>query len=216
MHERLRSLVSKNAILPWLLVLWNILNHLSTLDFVVSKREYMLKAWMYLQNHDRWYLLIGFLWLGALVLWPKRKAQSSAVAGIAQLGGQVRTPRITQEPAPIVEISSPTNGAEVLLFSPVNGTVSPPDRPLQVLVHAANGLWYLQGKPKVEGPKWSVVCQFGEKYKLGNSYEVVAIYGEKITQPTLQFLPEHAVKSNFVHVRRTHAEPRPSEAITKP
>jgi membrane protein implicated in regulation of membrane protease activity len=112
----------------------------------------------------------------------------------------------TAEPEPSAEILVPLNYAEVGLKRTVSGTVRPPNAKVQVFVLAGDGFW-LQGKAghaAVDGPTWTAECQFGNAYiGLGSNYQIVATVNTDIKDRRIPALPEGAVKSNAIHVRRT-------------
>ena len=103
-----------------------------------------------------------------------------------------------------VEILAPLDGAEVGLRRKVKGSVRHPNSKVQVLVHAANDMWYLQGQPQVDGSTWNVECWFGNiNSGAGEDYQVIAIADGNIKDKFLPRLPEVGTKSNVIKVRRT-------------
>lgn len=102
------------------------------------------------------------------------------------------------------EILTPLNFAEVGLRRTVSGSVRPPHAKVQVLVHAGDGRWYLQGPVKVDGSVWSVECQFGNAdMGVGGNYQVIAIAEGNIKDDRMSILPEVGAKSGIIKVRRT-------------
>ena len=103
-----------------------------------------------------------------------------------------------------LEILTPLNNTQVGLRRVVSGSIQPPQSQVQVLVHAEDDRWYLQGPVKVDDSAWSVECRFGNIEKgLGEKYQIVAITGGKVKDAHLSVLPEIGTKSPIVTVRRT-------------
>jgi hypothetical protein len=100
-------------------------------------------------------------------------------------------------------IATPIEGEAVGLHQYVRGYVFPPNSDLQVLVYAGDGRWYLQPDVEVEGYRWSVECQFGNKQSRdGGTYKLIAALGDQLTEERYKTLPEGLIQSNLVKVRR--------------
>jgi len=104
-----------------------------------------------------------------------------------------------------VQILSPLDQGDVGKWHVVRGSVYRPNGDVQVLVHAGDGWWYLQGQAKVEGFAWSRECKFGiDTPGSGGSYKVVAILGTPVRESRIRELPSDVPKSEEISVRRTH------------
>ena len=195
MSDRLRSLKKAWAIPGWLLLVWKALNQASTAQFAFTSLGRPLKSFGIFLATSQWAgWVLGFGWLTVVVMLSERQKD----------GGSPPGQPINQAPIPKVEILTPINNNAVGLYAVVSGTVSPPDRPVQVLVYSGNNRWYLQGDVKVYGNSWRVRCQFGNPGESGGTYGIVAIYGKEIEEKRLQYLPEKLPRSSTVTVLRTH------------
>ena len=106
--------------------------------------------------------------------------------------------------APYLEILTPLDHAEVGLWREVHGSVRTPNSKVQLLVHAGDDWWYLQGDAEVDGQSWSKKCKFGlDKPNYGGDYTIIALLGQPVRDSRVRDLPD-VLRSNEIKVRRTH------------
>ncbi len=104
---------------------------------------------------------------------------------------------------PRIEILDPREGNAVEFRQTVRGTVRPLGTPLQLLL-LAGGNWYPQWSVKMDGERWTAMCQFGSQgSKAGGRYRLMAISGARIEKATPENgLPDNIVRSQPVNVVR--------------
>lgn len=72
MFSRLRSLFRAWAIPGWIFFLWEAVDHISRLDFAISKGTTAVRALLsFLSAHPGLRLIVGIAWLTLVVMWPK-------------------------------------------------------------------------------------------------------------------------------------------------
>jgi predicted nucleotide-binding protein len=101
-----------------------------------------------------------------------------------------------------IAITSPKNDAKVGHRHVVSGFIGIPNAKVQILIHAPNDIWYLQGTAKVEGTSWSLNCWFGQENEPWGEFKVVAVANGNIADTTTATLPEAGVRSEMIQVHR--------------
>jgi hypothetical protein len=88
-------------------------------------------------------------------------------------------------------IRFPRNGQKVDRGELVTGRIVPPG-PVQILVKARDGKWYLQAPSEQRGSHWSVSVFFGDDdAPEGTEYEMAVVRGyNTIKESPLECLPE--------------------------
>jgi len=209
-RSRLRSLAKGAAIPGWLLFGWEVADHLSRADFVLSKGGAVMRTVLsFLSDNPGLRLLLGVIWLTAVVLWPKRlsvrRKQKTTESGIEKA-----------EPEPTIVIATPIDGDNVGYHHLIRGSVTPSNNALQVLVFSGDGLWHLQPRVNVRGPHWTVESTFGDEEKPGGSYNLIAVLGDELKEKTYKTFPPGTIKSNVVTVHRVEelkVKPCPNETL---
>ncbi len=104
---------------------------------------------------------------------------------------------------PLITIRNRT-GSRVEYRHPLAGRVFPPDSRVQVLVHAADGEWYVQQDAvQTDNGKWSIDAVFGCPEGPLHDFEAVAVIApEKITVRHLPDVPADLVSSRRVRLVR--------------
>jgi hypothetical protein len=106
------------------------------------------------------------------------------------------------ESIPSIEILSHTNGRKVKYQEPVQGRISIPNSPVQVLVYSGDDYWHPQRDAIVSGNYWEAECQFGdENSSLPASYKIVAISTTQKIQNKLAKLPSVPQSEEIAVVR---------------
>jgi hypothetical protein len=170
--ENFRSFLQEHHWDNFLNQIWSYVSSL-----VPSDPATILRVWWF-------WLVLGFAAGVAVTLWVLKLA-ASFFAGTR------------------IAITSPPDGATVLLRAPVSGTVSPPEIPVQVLVHSGDYRWHPQRPAVTDGGSWTVDCQFGTQWRgAGETYKVVAIDGAHSVNNPVRSLPDEAIRSRIISVKR--------------
>ncbi len=111
---------------------------------------------------------------------------------------------IERKKAKLIEIQRPKTGWRVNFRDIVNGTISPPNSSVQVLVYAGDNFWYRQKDVIVTDNYWEVECQFGnENSSLPSQYKIVAISPAQHIPERIPKLPSGVLQSEIYVVVRS-------------
>jgi hypothetical protein len=93
----------------------------------------------------------------------------------------------------VAAIKAPRRNQRVDVREVVSGRIVPPS-PVQALIKARDGKWYLQAPSINRGIHWAVACQFGfEDAPEGTVYDVVIVRGyNTIKSSPLESIPDDA------------------------
>lgn len=102
--------------------------------------------------------------------------------------------------APVVSIHQPLGPVAQRFIA--TGLVSPTDTPVQVLVKARDGLWYLQTDAVVEQSRWlTPVCLGVPETPPGTVFSVVAVAGTRMEQSHLDLFNAPVHPQNSLNVQ---------------
>lgn len=112
--------------------------------------------------------------------------------------------RLHRNGTPHVAITAPNNNSEVPLYVTVVGKVTPNNSPVQLVVKADNGVFYLPSNvPHVKGDWWTGRCHIGNPGEdIGRVYELIAIYGNPLKEKRFHSMPVGIICSTAVIVKK--------------